>query len=164
MVINEETGTKEQQGVSFLEEKFLHEPTQQEIIDLILTWFVGNINEADKKASVFYIKVESNKIPMWIDKETRNSLLNVTLPALLANGEATTKLWATTVPPVSFDIPIKALMIAIPQIELYAKQVYDNTQSLIAEAYSKETREEIEAMRIDGYPEPPVFLLENLQI
>jgi hypothetical protein len=31
-----------------------------------------------------------NKYSLWMDSETRNNLLNVTLPALLKNGKTTT--------------------------------------------------------------------------
>lgn len=111
---------------------------------------INKINEADNNSSKFFV----NDIGMWLNKELRNSLLNVTLPALLKEGETNTKLWYEGEPPVSFTIPIEMLMFVIPELELYAKKVYDNTQRLRVLAYDALSITELNSISIDGYPEP----------
>lgn len=116
---------------------------------------IAEIVQADKKASVFYV----NGIGMWIDKELRNSLLNVTLPALRAAGATTTELWYEGIPPVPITVPIDLLLQLIPQLELFAKSIYDNTNRLKAVVYTCETEEELNEFKITGYPEPLKFEL-----
>lgn len=116
---------------------------------------IAMIEQADKEASVFYV----NGMPMWLDKELRNSLLNVTLPALQAAGETTAMLWYEGVPPIAIPVPIDILLQAIPALELYATVVYNRTQELKALAYNAQTEQALNEIEITGYPTPLTFEL-----
>lgn len=117
---------------------------------------IAEIMQADKAASVFYV----NGIGMWLDKELRNSLLNVTLPALKATGETTTQLWYEGIPPTPITVPIDLLLQLIPQLELFAKRIYDNTNRLKGQVYGLETEEDLQNFEITGYPEALTFNLQ----
>lgn len=116
---------------------------------------IAMIEQADRAASVFYV----NNVPMWLDKELRNSLLNVTLPALQAAGGTTATLWYEGVPPIAIPVPIAVLLQAIPALELYATAVYNRTQELKALAYNAQTEEVLNKIEITGYPTPLTFEL-----
>ena len=117
--------------------------------------YIEQIDEADRKASVFYV----NALPMWLNKELRNSLLNVTLPALQAAGETIAMLWYEGTPPTSIPVPIDVLLRAIPALEIYATTVYNMTQKLKAAVYNAETEEALEAIELTDYPNPLKFEL-----
>lgn len=110
---------------------------------------IAEIQHADEVASVFY----ANDIPMWLNKELRNSLLNVTLPALKASGETTATLWYEGTPPISIPVPIDVLLQAIPALELYATSVYNRTQQLKALVFNAENIEALDSIELTGYPE-----------
>lgn len=116
---------------------------------------IAMIEQADREASVFYV----NGMHLWLDKELRNSLLNVTLPALQAAGETTAMLWYEGVPPIAIPVPIDILLQAIPALELYATAVYNRTQELKALAYNAQTEEALNEIKITGYPTPLTFEL-----
>lgn len=116
---------------------------------------IAMIEQADREASVFYV----NGMHLWLDKELRNSLLNVTLPALQAAGETTAMLWYEGVPPIAIPVPIDILLQAIPALELYATVVYNRTQELKALAYNAQTEQALNEIEITGYPTPLTFEL-----
>ena len=124
-------------------------------LDELKSQKISEINEADKNASVFY----ANDIPMWLNKELRNSLLNVTLPALKASGETTATLWYEGTPPISIPVPIDVLLQAIPALELYATSVYNRTQQLKALVFNAENIEALDSIELTGYPEPLKFTI-----
>lgn len=116
------------------------------------------IYQQDLKSNKFFISVISEgkevaNSEFWMDKDLRNSLLNVTLPALQKNGDTTTKLWSNTIPPTSIDVPIDWALNCIPVVEIYAKKTYDMMQGNIAKVYAAKTVDEINSIDVEsGYP------------
>ena len=130
------------------------------------------IEEQDERSNLFYIDVikEGQLIAhqsLWIDKDLRNSLYSITLPALKAKGESTTKLWTTDKPPVSIEVPIDWAMEKLPELEVYAKQTYDKKAENEAAVYSAYENKDLNAlMEVDvysGYPLVKTFEL-NLDL
>lgn len=119
---------------------------------------LDEIREQDAKSNKFFISVISEgkevaNSEFWMDKDLRNSLLNVTLPALQQNGDTTTKLWSNTIPPTSIEVPIDWALNCIPIVEVYAKKTYDLMQDNIAKVYAAKTVDEINSIDVeDGYP------------
>lgn len=119
---------------------------------------LDEIREQDAKSNRFFISVISEgkevaNSEFWMDKDLRNSLLNVTLPALQQNGDTTTKLWSNTIPPTSIEVPIDWALNCIPIVEVYAKKTYDLMQGNIAKVYAAKTVDEINSIDVeDGYP------------
>lgn len=123
------------------------------------------IYQQDSQSNKFFISVISEgkevaNSEFWMDKDLRNSLLNVTLPALQKNGDTTTRLWSNTIPPKSIDVPIEWALNCIPIIEVYAKKTYDLMQGNIAKVYAAETIDEINSIDVEsGYPPYVTFEL-----
>lgn len=119
----------------------------------------------DNESNKFFISftkggAEVANIALWLDKDLRNSLYSITLPALLADGETTTKLWADTTPPQSVEVPISWAMDKLPLLEIYAKRTYDIRSSNEAAAYAAETVEAVQAIDpSSGYPNYLTFEL-----
>ena len=119
---------------------------------------LDEIRAQDAKSNKFFISVISEgkevaNSEFWMDKDLRNSLLNVTLPALQQNGDTTTKLWSNTIPPTSIDVPIDWALNCIPVVEIYAKKTYDMMQGNIAKVYAAKTVDEINSIDVEsGYP------------
>lgn len=130
------------------------------------------IEEQDEKSNLFYIDVIKGGAliahqSLWIDKDLRNSLYSITLPALKAKGESTTKLWTTDKPPVSIEVPIDWAMEKLPELEVYAKQTYDKKAENEAAVYSAYENKDLNALiEVDvysGYPLVKTFEL-NLDL
>ena len=117
---------------------------------------LNQIADVDNKSNEFFIIVNGdtdNKYSLWMDSETRNNLLNVTLPALLKNGKTTTQLWTSSLPHISIEVPIQWATDNIPSIEVYAKQTYDIRQKNENLVYYAKTIEEINSIDITkDYP------------
>lgn len=119
---------------------------------------LDEIRAQDAQSNKFFISVISEgkevaNSEFWMDKDLRNSLLNVTLPALQQNGDTTTKLWSDTTPPTSIEVPIDWALNCIPVVEIYAKKTYDVMQGNIAKVYAAKTVDEINSIAVqDGYP------------
>ena len=139
------------------------EPSQAEVIEAEVfnrtkDRKLDEIRAQDAKSNKFFISVisEGKKVAnneFWMDKDLRNSLLNVTLPALQKNGDTTTKLWSDTTPPTSIDVPIDWALNCIPVVEIYAKKTYDMMQGNIAKVYASKTVDEINSIDVEsGYP------------
>lgn len=139
------------------------EPSQAEVIEAEVfnrskDRKLDEIRAQDAKSNKFFISVISEgkevaNSEFWMDKDLRNSLLNVTLPALQKNGDTTTKLWSDTTPPRSIEVPIDWALNCIPIIEVYAKETYDLMQGNIAKVYSAKTVDEINSIDVEsGYP------------
>lgn len=139
------------------------EPSQAEVIESEVfnrakDRKLDEIRAQDAKSNKFFISVisEGKKVAnneFWMDKDLRNSLLNVTLPALKQNGDTTTKLWSNTIPPASIDVPIDWALNCIPVVEIYAKKTYDMMQGNIAKVYATKTVDEINSIDVEnGYP------------
>ena len=139
------------------------EPSQAEVIEAEVfnrakDRKLDEIRAQDAKSNKFFISVISEgkevaNSEFWMDKDLRNSLLNVTLPALKQNGDTTTKLWSNTIPPTSIDVPIDWALNCIPVVEIYAKKTYDMMQGNIAKVYAAKTVDEINSIDVEsGYP------------
>ena len=139
------------------------EPSQAEVIEAegfnrAKDRKLDEIRAQDAKSNKFFISVisegkEVTNSEFWMDKDLRNSLLNVTLPALQQNGDTTTKLWSNTIPPTSIDVPIDWALNCIPVVEIYAKKTYDMMQGNIAKVYAAKTVDEINGIDVEsGFP------------
>ena len=139
------------------------EPSQAEVIeaevfDRAKDMKLDEIRAKDSQSNKFFISVISEgkevaNSEFWMDKDLRNSLLNVTLPALQKNGDTTTKLWSNTIPPTSIEVPIDWALNCIPVVEIYAKKTYDVMQGNIAKVYAAKTVDEINSIDVEsGYP------------
>lgn len=117
-----------------------------------------SIYQQDSQSNKFFISVISEgkevaNSEFWMDKDLRNSLLNVTLPALQQNGDTTTRLWSNTIPPTSIEVPIDWALNCIPIVEVYAKKTYDLMQGNIAKVYEAQSVDEINRIDVEsGYP------------
>lgn len=125
------------------------------------------IADQDAFSNKFFVSVTKEGIEvanqeLWIDKDLRNSLYSITLPALLSDGETKTKLWTTGTPPQSIDVPISWAMDKLPLLEIYAKRTYDLRASNEAATYAATTFEEIED--IDAKANYPHFLTFELNL
>ena len=139
------------------------EPSQAEVIEAEVfnrtkDRKLDEIRAQDSHSNKFFISVvsegkEVSNNEFWMDKDLRNSLLNVTLPALQKNGDTTTKLWSNTIPPTSIEVPIDWALNCIPVVEIYAKKTYDMMQGNIAKVYAAKTVDEINSIDVEsGYP------------
>lgn len=128
---------------------------------------LNEIFRQDQLSNKFFISVQSKGVEIknqeiWVDKDLRNSLLNMTLPALQKDGETHTKLWTNTIPPESVDIPIDWGLKNLPLVELYAKRTYDLKSSNEAAVYNAKTVEEVNS--IDVTKNYPLFLTFELNL
>ena len=123
----------------------------------------------DERSDRFYIPVtkdgaEVANQQLWLDKDTRSSLYAITLPSLLSDGETKTKLWTSSTPPTSIEVPITWAMDKIQLLEIYAKRTHDVRARNEAAIYAAETVEELDAINLsEGYPLPLTFEL-NLDL
>lgn len=125
------------------------------------------IVEQDAFSNKFFVSVLSGGVEganqeLWIDKDLRNSLYSITLPALQSDGQTTTKLWTAGTPPQSIDVPIVWALDKLPLLEIYAKRTYDLKASNEAAAYAATTVDEI--AQIDVKANYPHFLTFELNL
>lgn len=125
------------------------------------------IAEQDAFSNKFFVSVTSGGVEvanqeLWIDKDLRNSLYSITLPALQSDGETKTKLWTTGTPPQSIDVPISWAMDKLPLLEIYAKRTYDLRASNEAAVYAATSLEEL--AQIDAKANYPHFLTFELNL
>lgn len=125
------------------------------------------IAEQDAFSNKFYVSVTSGGVEvanqeLWIDKDLRNSLYSITLPSLQSDGETMTKLWTTSTPPASIDVPIVWAMEKLPLLEIYAKRTYDLRASNEAAVYAAASIEEL--AQIDVKANYPKFLTFELNL
>ena len=117
---------------------------------------LNEIATLDNNSNEFFIIINGdndNKHSLWMNSETRNNLLNITLPALLKAGETTTSLWTSTLPHITITVPIWWAIDNIPTIELYAKKTYDIRQKNENLVYYAKTIKELDAIDITkDYP------------
>lgn len=144
------------------------EPTPEpDVLILARQSKLQEIADQDAFSNKFFVSVlmggvEVTNQELWIDKELRNSLYSITLPALLSDGETTTKLWITGTPPESLDVPIPWAMEKLPLLEIYAKRTYDRRASNEAAVYAATTVDEI--AQIDVKANYPKFLTFELNL
>lgn len=125
------------------------------------------IEEQDTFSNKFFVSVtqdgaEVANQELWIDKDLRNSLYSITLPALQSDGETTTKLWTTGTPPQSIDVPISWALKYLPYLEIYAKRTYDLRASNEAATYTATSLEQL--AQIDVKADYPHFLTFELNL
>lgn len=125
------------------------------------------IEEQDNFSNKFFVSVtqggiEIANVELWIDKDLRNSLYSITLPALLSDGETETTLWSTSTPPQPLKVPISWAMKNIPVLEIYAKRTYDLFASNTAAAYAAMSEDEL--AQIDVKKDYPIFLTFELNL
>lgn len=125
------------------------------------------IAEQDAFSNKFFVSVTRDGIEianqeLWIDKDLRNSLYSITLPALQSDGETMTKLWTTGTPPASIDVPIVWALDKLPLLEIYAKRTYDLRASNEAAVYAAASIEEL--AQIDVKANYPRFLTFELNL
>lgn len=127
------------------------------------------IAEQDEFSNKFFVSATQGGIEvanqeLWIDKDLRNSLYSITLPALQSDGETKTKLWTTGTPPQSIDVPISWAMKYLPYLEIYAKRTYDLRASNEAAAYAATSLEQLAQIDVKAnYPHILTFEL-NLDL
>lgn len=133
---------------------------------------LSKIESADNFSNKFYISVISEGVEvanqqLWIDKDLRNSLYSITLPALKKDGHTTTKLWTNDTPPVSIEVPIDWALDKLPLLEVYAKETYDKraeNESAVYKAYNDGDLETLKNIDVfGGYPLVRTFEL-NLDL
>lgn len=135
--------------------------TPEELLERSRQEKIYKVYEQDRSTEQFTV----NGLPMWLDKNTRTSLIANTLPAEKAKGKISTTLWYAGQPPVAIPVPIIWLEEKLTELELYAKSTYDTTQSHLAVIYSLSTVEEIEAYDISvKYPDKLVFILNEEEV
>lgn len=141
-------------------------------IEVLKNEKLDEILRADVMSNKFFTSVvkdgvEINNVQLWIDKDLRNSLYSITLPALKKDGHKTTKLWTQDTPPVSIEVPIDWALDKLPLLEVYAKETYDKRAENESAVYKAYEEGDLEALKnIDvfgGYPLVRTFEL-NLDL
>lgn len=125
------------------------------------------IKEQDAFSNKFFISVTQGGVEianqeLWIDKDLRNSLYSITLPSLQSDGEITTKLWTTSTPPESIDVPITWALEKLPLLEIYAKRTYDLRANNEAAVYAATSAEDV--VQINVKANYPLFLTFELNL
>ncbi|MFR9574307.1 MAG: hypothetical protein SNG79_01445 [Rikenellaceae bacterium] len=162
----------EQEGVSYLEEIFDHEPSLDEM-KAVVAEGIGLYDESSDVSSF-----AMGDVSMWLDKSTRTGLA-LTISTLLGNVETevranadgmteeeiltsiasqtaqtTVRLWSYDTPPVPFDLPIEDMQSMLGVLETYAKATFDQTQLHKSEAYALTTTDEVLSYNYRvGYPD-----------
>ena len=108
---------------------------------------ISEIQMFDKSADVNSFKIEGES--MWLDKSTRVGLFN-SISIEKNAGKSDTVLWYDA---IKYIIPISDALSMLNEIEMYALNCYNVTQSHIAAVKSLQTIEEIENYDYTvGYP------------
>lgn len=128
---------------------------------------LAEIRAQDEFSNKFFVSVLSGgvevaNVELWIDKDLRNSLYSITLPALLSDHETETILWSASTPPQPLKVPISWAMEYLPYLEIYAKRTYDRRASNEAATYAATSIEEI--AQIDVKANYPKFLTFELNL
>jgi hypothetical protein len=128
------------------------------------------ISNADRQSNKFFISVttggvEVSNVELWIDKDLRNSLYSITLPALKKEGHTKTKLWTNELPPVSIEVPIDWALDKLPLLEVYAKETYDKKAENEAAVYDAYDKNDLEALNnLDVYANYPLVRTFELNL
>ena len=128
---------------------------------------LADIRAQDEFSNKFFVSVlsagtEVANVELWIDKDLRNSLYSITLPALLSDNETDTILWSASTPQQPLKVPISWAMEYLPYLEIYAKRTYDRRASNEAAVYAATTIEEI--AQIDVKANYPYILTFELNL
>lgn len=131
---------------------------------------LSKIESADNLSNRFYISVilegvEVANQQLWIDKDLRNSLYSITLPALKNDGHTTTKLWTNDTPPVSIEVPIDWALDKLPLLEVYAKETYDKRAENELAVYSAYNNGDLDVLKsIDVFANYPLVRTFELNL
>lgn len=108
---------------------------------------VSEIQSFDKSSNVNSFKLRAKS--MWLDKSTRVGLFN-SISIEKQMGKADTILWYDA---TKYIIPISDALSMLDEIEMYALNCYNVTQSHIAAVRSLQTIQEVENYNFKvGYP------------
>ena len=139
-------------------------------IEILKNEKLDEIMQADAISNKFFISVtkggvEVRNVELWIDKDLRNSLYSITLPALKREGYTTTKLWTNNTPPVSIEVPIDWALDKLPLLEVYAKETYDKKAENEAAVYDAYDKNDLEALNnLDVYANYPLVRTFELNL
>lgn len=139
-------------------------------IEVLKNEKLDEILRADVMSNKFFTSVvkdgvEINNVQLWIDKDLRNSLYSITLPALKKDGHKTTKLWTQDTPPVSIEVPIDWALDKLPLLEVYAKETYDKRAENESAVYKAYEEGDLEALKnIDVFGEYPLVRTFELNL
>lgn len=114
---------------------------------------IAEINAYDKSDSVNSFTLAGKRI--WLNKETRVGLVN-SIGIEKEAGRVQTTLWYNA---EKYVIPVDTALQMLDQLELYALDCYNVTQSHIAAVKSLSDAGQVEAYNYTGYPEQPKFVL-----
>lgn len=102
--------------------------------------------DTSSNVNCFYL----NETPMWLDKETRISLMN-SLELSAAAGKTHMEVWFGD---VVYDLEINVAKTMLTAIEMYAMDCYNTTAQHRVEVKALTTIEEVDAFDVTtGYPE-----------
>lgn len=136
------------------------EPTPEEKLEQARQRKISEIYEQDRNSEKFFILEkeggeEKGNYQMWLDKDLRNSLYSMTIPALEYDGEQYVTLWSGD---NGVSVPTGWAKDKIQLLEIYAKKTYDRRAELEKAANAATTVEEVEAIDItEGYPKILTF-------
>lgn len=127
-----------------------HEYTLDELKEMK----IAEINAYDKSDAVNSFTLSGKQI--WLDKETRVGLVN-SINIEKSSGRLQTVLWYNA---EKYTIPVDSALQMLNQLELYALDCYNVTQSHIASVKGLLTKEEVNSYNYKtGYPEQLNFVL-----
>ena len=124
-------------------------PVIEKTLDDIKDEKIKQLMEYDKstEVNIFYYQ----DIPMWLELEKRNNLLNNSIPACENAGAKTVYL---SLGDISADFPIQLAKAMLLQVEYYAKLAFDTTDKHRLAILALETKSEVKAYDFKvGYPE-----------
>lgn len=123
-------------------------------IDELKEMKIAEINAYDKSDAVNSFTLAGKQI--WLDKDTRVGLVN-SIGIEKESGRINTTLWYNA---EKYVIPVDDALNMLNQLELYALDCYNVTQSHIAAVKSLPDAGQVEAYNHKGeYPEQPKFVL-----
>jgi len=127
------------------------EPFQELPLSVLIALKIKEIEAYDKSASVngFYI----NGISMWLDRNTRTSLMT-TIAAYKAYSQNEITLWTEGSNPTPISLSLTDLESLLISLEMYAKGCFDTTAEHKANVQLLTTIQEVEDYDfLEGYPE-----------
>ncbi len=100
-----------------------------------------------------------NETSMWIDRNTRVSLLT-TIAAYKANNKTNITLWTTGSNPIAITLTVIQLESLLIELEIYAKASYDVTANHKANVQTLTTTEDVHNYDFTtGYPEKLNYMI-----
>lgn len=98
-----------------------------------------------------------NGVEMWLDKETRMSLMN-TVEIFEKSSIQEMTLWTQDVKPRQLKINVLVLKNLLFDLEIYAKSCFDTTSQHKANILELQTIQEIDEYQFEiNYPDNPIF-------